>query len=39
MSGGTHRRLRLPADERSPAAARALVRQVLAAGGRADALD
>jgi serine phosphatase RsbU (regulator of sigma subunit)/anti-sigma regulatory factor (Ser/Thr protein kinase) len=31
--------LRLPADERSPAAARALVRQVLAAGGHDDALD
>jgi serine phosphatase RsbU (regulator of sigma subunit) len=39
MSRRTHRRLRLPADERSPAAARALVRQVLAAGGRSDALD
>src|SRR4051812_35907929 len=39
MSRRTHRRLRLPADERSPAAARALVRQVLAAGGRDDALD
>src|SRR5262245_14981825 len=39
MSRRTHRRLRLPADERSPAAARALVRQVLAAGGRTDAMD
>lgn len=39
MATGSRRRLRLPADERTPAAARALVREVLTAGGRTDALD
>ncbi|MBA3744272.1 ATP-binding protein [Sporichthya sp.] len=34
-----HRHLRLPADDRTPAVARAAVRQVLLAGGRADQLD
>ena len=39
MATRPRRRLRLPADERTPAAARALVREVLTAGGRTDALD
>lgn len=39
MAARPHRRLRLPADDRTPAAARALVREVLVAGGRTDALD
>lgn len=39
MASRAHRRLRLPADDRTPAVARAAVRQVLLAGGRADQLD
>ncbi|MGQ0846567.1 MAG: SpoIIE family protein phosphatase [Sporichthyaceae bacterium] len=39
MATRPHRRLRLPADDRTPAAARALVREVLAAGGQTAALD
>ncbi|WP_019874509.1 ATP-binding SpoIIE family protein phosphatase [Sporichthya polymorpha] len=39
MSVRAHRRLRLPADDRTPAVARAAVRQVLLAGGWADQLD
>ncbi len=39
MSMRAHSRLRLPADDRTPAAARAAVRQVLLAGGRSDQLD
>lgn len=39
MTSRAHRRLRLPADDRTPAVARAAVRQVLLAGGRADQLD
>lgn len=39
MSSRAHRRLRLPADDRTPAVARAAVRQVLLAGGRSDHMD
>lgn len=39
MSSRAHRRLRLPADARTPSIARAAVRQVLTAGGRTDQLD
>jgi sigma-B regulation protein RsbU (phosphoserine phosphatase) len=39
MPRRAHRRLRLPADHRSPAAARAAVREVLLAGGWAERLD
>ncbi len=39
MPTHVHRRLRLPADHRSPAAARAVVRQVLAETGLVDLLD
>lgn len=39
MSQRAHRRLRLPADDRTPAVARAAVRQVLLASGRSDQLD
>src|SRR5687767_10413152 len=38
-AGRAHRRLRLPADHRSPAAARAAVREVVLAAGLADRLD
>ncbi len=39
MSAMARRRIRLPADHRSPAAARAVVREVLAAAGLSDLLD
>ncbi|HEY3505135.1 MAG TPA: SpoIIE family protein phosphatase [Actinocatenispora sp.] len=39
MSTAVHRRLRLPADYRSPAAARAAVRDILIESGQADLLD
>ena len=39
MSSKAHRRLRLPADHRSPAAARAAVREVLQETGLGDLLD
>ncbi len=39
MTRRAHRHLRLPADDRTPALARAAVRQVLLAGGRGDQLD
>lgn len=39
MPRRAHRRLRLPADHRSPAAARAAVREVLLAGGWGERLD
>ncbi|MGA8114026.1 MAG: SpoIIE family protein phosphatase [Actinocatenispora sp.] len=39
MDTAVHRRLRLPADYRSPAAARAAVRDILIEAGQADLLD
>ncbi|GIL31562.1 SpoIIE family protein phosphatase [Actinocatenispora comari] len=39
MTTAVHRRLRLPADYRSPAAARAAVREVLVESGQSDLLD